>query len=79
MTWPASTSYTRNCSSGLSRFWSERNLDGQQAVGMARCQGTGGYELESVATYPGMITVTSPSAKTGFSVRWHQSRACSAP
>jgi hypothetical protein len=32
-----------------------------------------------VAMYPGMTTVTSPSAKTAASVRWHQSRACPAP
>jgi hypothetical protein len=28
--------------------------------------------------YPGMTTVSSPSAKTGLSVSRHQSRACSA-
>jgi MFS transporter, DHA2 family, multidrug resistance protein len=30
---------------------------------------------ESVATYPGIMTVISPSEKTDFSVSWHQSRA----
>jgi hypothetical protein len=33
----------------------------------------------SVAMYPGMTTVTSPSAKTASSVSRHQSRASSAP